>query len=178
MRDVEEVALPFLDDAGTILQLIMLPEAAEFHLPWLRSRLDEYGADVRARLLAGLLLPATSTVTGRRARRWYCARLDEVLGRYDLLVAPQMLVLPPRVGEDTVEVGGEQVPYRLSVIPTNSPWALASLPVASVPCGFVEGLPVGLAIVGPRFAEATVLRLAHAFQAVTDWHEQRPPLAG
>ncbi len=148
---VEEVTLPLLDAAGTILPLIMLPEAAEVHLPWLRSRLDEYGADVRARLLAGLLLPATATVTGRRARRWYCEQLDGVLGRFDLLAAPQMLVLPPRIGEDTVEVGGEQVLYRLSVIPTNSPWTLAALPVASVPCGFVDGLPVGLALVGPRF---------------------------
>jgi Asp-tRNA(Asn)/Glu-tRNA(Gln) amidotransferase A subunit family amidase len=129
-------------------------------------------------LLAGLLLPATATVTGRRARRWYCEQLDVVLGRFDLLAAPQMLVRPPRIGEETVEVGGEQVLYRLSVIPTSSPWTLASLPVASVPCGFVDGLPVGLALVGPRFGEATVLRLAHAFQTVTDWHEQRPPIAG
>ncbi len=89
-----------------------------------------------------------------------------------------MLSVPPRIGEETVEVGGEQVLYRLSVIPTNSPWALAGLPVVSVPCGFVDGLPVGLALVGHRFAEATVLRLAHAFQSVTDWHERRPPSAG
>ena len=71
----------------------MLPEAAEVHLPWLRSRLDEYGPDVRARLLAGLLLPVTAGVTGRRARRWYCERLEGVLGRFDVLVAPQMLTL-------------------------------------------------------------------------------------
>jgi aspartyl-tRNA(Asn)/glutamyl-tRNA(Gln) amidotransferase subunit A len=38
-------------------------------------------------------------------------------------------------------------------------------------------LPVGLALVGRRFAEATVLRAAHAFQQVTDWHERRPPVA-
>jgi aspartyl-tRNA(Asn)/glutamyl-tRNA(Gln) amidotransferase subunit A len=176
--DVEETAVPLLEEAGTILQLIMLPEASEVHLPWLRSRLDEYGADVRARLLAGLLLPGTAGVTGRRARRWYCEQLDGVLSRFDALAAPQMLTMPPRIGEDTVEVGGEQVLYRLSVIPTNSPWTLAGLPVASVPCGFVDGLPVGLALVGPRFAEATVLRLAQAFQMTTDWHERRPPIAG
>ena len=175
---VEEVEVPLLDEAGAILPLIMLPEAAEVHLPWLRSRLDEYGPDVRARLLAGLLLPATAGVTGRRARRWYCDRLADVMGRFDVLAAPQMLTLPPRIGEDTVEVGGEEVLYRLSVIPTSSPWTLAGLPVVSVPCGFVDGLPVGLALVGQRFAEATVLRLAHAYQTLTDWHERRPPLAG
>jgi aspartyl-tRNA(Asn)/glutamyl-tRNA(Gln) amidotransferase subunit A len=175
---VEEVEVPLLDQAGAILPLIMLPEAAEVHLPWLRSRLDDYGPDVRARLLAGLLLPVTAGVTGRRARRWYCERLEEVLGRFDVLAAPQMLTAPPRIGEDTVEVSGEEVLYRLSVIPTSSPWTLAGLPVASVPCGFVDGLPVGLALVGRRFAEADVLRLAHAYQTSTDWHERRPPIAG
>ncbi len=175
---VEHVEVPLLDEAGAILPLIMLPEAAEVHLPWLRSRLDEYGPDVRARLLAGLLLPVTAGVTGRRARRWYCERLAGVMGRFDALVAPQMLTTPPRIGEDTVEVGGEEMLYRLSVIPTSSPWTLAGLPVVSVPCGFVDGLPVGLALVGHRFAEATVLRLAHAYQTLTDWHERRPPLAG
>ena len=175
---VEEVEVPLLDQAGAILPLIMLPEAAEVHLPWLRSRLDDYGPDVRARLLAGLLLPATAGVTGRRARRWYCERLAGVMERFDVLAAPQMLTLPPRIGEDTVEVAGEEVLYRLSVIPTSSPWTLAGLPVVSAPCGFVDDLPVGLALVGRRFEEATVLRLAHAYQALTDWHERRPPLAG
>lgn len=175
---VEEVAVPLLDEAGAIVPLIMLPEAAEVHLRWLRSRLDDYGPDVRARLLAGLLLPATAVVTGRRACRWYCERLDGVFERFDVLAAPQMLTPPPRIGEDTVEVGGEEMLYRLSVIPTNSPWTLAGLPVVSVPCGFVDGLPVGLALVGRRFAEETVLRLGHAYQTLTDWHERMPPVAG
>ena len=88
-----------------------------------------------------------------------------------------MPVLPPRIGEETVELDGRAVPYRLALIPYNSPWSLVGSPVVSVPCGFVEGLPVGLALVGPRFAEGTVLRAAHAFQRATDWHERRPALA-
>jgi aspartyl-tRNA(Asn)/glutamyl-tRNA(Gln) amidotransferase subunit A len=175
---VEETDVPLMDEAATILQLIMLPEASEVHLPWLRTRLQEYGPDVRVRLLTGLLLPATSTVTGRRARRWYCERLDEVLDRFDLLAAPQMLVPPPLIGEDTVDVSGTKVLYRLSLMPTNSPWTLAGLPVASVPCGFADRMPTGLALVGRRFGEATVLRAAHAYQTVTDWHQRRPPVAG
>jgi Asp-tRNA(Asn)/Glu-tRNA(Gln) amidotransferase A subunit family amidase len=43
-----------------------------------------------------------------------------------------------------------------------------------VPCGFVDGLPVGLAIAGPPAADAAVLRVAAAFQTATDWHERRP----
>jgi aspartyl-tRNA(Asn)/glutamyl-tRNA(Gln) amidotransferase subunit A len=51
---------------------------------------------------------------------------------------------------------------------------LAGLPAISVPCGFVQGLPVGLQIVGPHFSEARVLAAAHAFQCVTDWHTRIP----
>jgi aspartyl-tRNA(Asn)/glutamyl-tRNA(Gln) amidotransferase subunit A len=97
-----------------------------------------------------------------------------VLDRFDLLAAPAMPVVAPPIGVETVTPRGEPIPYRLSLIPFNSPWSLAGLPTASVPCGFVDGLPAGLALVGRRFAEETVLRAAHAFQGATDWHERRP----
>jgi aspartyl-tRNA(Asn)/glutamyl-tRNA(Gln) amidotransferase subunit A len=51
---------------------------------------------------------------------------------------------------------------------------LAGLPAVSVPCGFVNDLPVGLQVVGPHFSEARVLQVAHAFQRVTDWHTRVP----
>ena len=173
---VEPVDVPLLEESGTINQLLMLPEAAEVHLPWLRTRLGDYGADVRARLLAGLLLPGTAHVTGLRARRWFCDGLRQVFDRVDLLVAPQMPVVPPPIDDLEVELRGERIPYRLALIPFNSPWSLAGLPVASVPAGFVDGLPVGLAIVGRHRGEQTVLGAAHALQRATDWHDQRPPL--
>jgi len=68
------------------------------------------------------------------------------------------------------------MPYRLALIPFNSPWSLPGLPVVSVPAGFVDGLPVGLALVGKPLDEQTILSAAHAFQRATDWHEQRPAL--
>jgi aspartyl-tRNA(Asn)/glutamyl-tRNA(Gln) amidotransferase subunit A len=172
---IEPVEVPGLEDAGTIQQLMMLPEATSVHLPWLRERPGDYGADVRSRLLAGLLLPGTAYVTGLRLRRRYRRDLEELLRGYDLLAAPAMPVTAPRIGEETVTVRGVSLPYRLALIPFNSPWSLAGLPAASVPCGFVEGLPVGLSLAGRPFGEETVLRAAHAYQGATDWHERRPP---
>lgn len=174
---VERVEAAFLRRAEVVQQLVMLPEAAEAHLPWLRTRLADYGADVRARLLAGLLLPASAPVTGQRARRALALEARPLLERFDLLAAPEMPIVAPRIGEDPVEVAGQRIPYRLSLIPFNSPWSCLGLPTASVPCGFVDGLPVGLALTGRRLAEATVLRAAHALQRVTGWHERRPPEA-
>ena len=169
---VEPVVVPLLEEAGTIVQAIMLPEATQAHLGWLRTRLPDYGPDVRARLLAGLLLPSTAYVTGLRARRWYLNELRPVFERFDLLVQPAMPVIPPRIGEETVSLHGEEIPYRLALIPFNSPWSLAGAPVASVPCGFVEDMPAGLALVGRPSGEATVLRAAATFQHVTDWHRR------
>jgi aspartyl-tRNA(Asn)/glutamyl-tRNA(Gln) amidotransferase subunit A len=171
---VERIDGSAFDHAGIVQQLLMLPEASAFHLPWLRTRLADYGADVRARLLAGLALPATAYPTGLRARRWLEEQVRPLLERYEVLAAPAMPVVAPPIGEDVVELNGRSVPYRLALIPFNSPWSCLGLPVVSVPCGFVDGLPVALALVGRRFEDATVLRLAHAFQLATDWHERRP----
>ena len=175
---VEPVTIPLLEEAGTIVQTIMLPEAAEAHLRWLRTRLPDYGADVRARLLAGLLLPSTAYVTGLRALRWYRDELRHVFDRYDLVVHPAMPVVPPLIREETGALQREGIPYRLALIPFNSPWTLAGAPVASVPCGFVAGMPVGLALVGRASGDATVLRAAAAFQRATDWHARRPAYVG
>jgi len=172
-----DVELDLFDRFGTIQQAMQFVEAASVHAGWLRTRLAEYGPDVRARLLAGLFLPSTTYTLGQRARRLAYASFERALQGLDVLAAPTMPVTSPRIGEETVELDGAVIAYRLALIPFNSPWSLVGAPVVSVPAGFVDGLPVGLALVGRRFGEATVLRAAHAFQRVTDWHERRPALA-
>jgi aspartyl-tRNA(Asn)/glutamyl-tRNA(Gln) amidotransferase subunit A len=173
---IERAAVPQLLEAGTIQQLVMLPEATSVHLPWLKSRLADYGPDVRARLLAGLLLPSTAYVTGLRWKRRYSTELDAVLERFDVLAAPAMPLVAPRIGDETVTIRGETMPYRRSLIAFNSPWSLAGVPALTVPCGFVDGLPVGLALVGRRYRDAVLLRAGHAYQQATAWHERRPGL--
>jgi aspartyl-tRNA(Asn)/glutamyl-tRNA(Gln) amidotransferase subunit A len=51
---------------------------------------------------------------------------------------------------------------------------LAGVPAMSVPAGFIDGLPVGLQIIGDYFSEARLLNAAHQFQQVTDWHQREP----
>jgi aspartyl-tRNA(Asn)/glutamyl-tRNA(Gln) amidotransferase subunit A len=163
----EHVELPLHDEIATITQLVMLPEAAAVHLGWLRTRLADYGADVRARLLAGLLLPSTAYVTGLRARNWVRSLWERELADFDLLVAPAMPIVAPRL---------DAIPpdYRLLIMPYNSPASLLGLPVTVAPCGFADGLPVGLSMMGRFGEDGLTLRAAEAFQQTTDWHEQRP----
>ena len=56
------------------------------------------------------------------------------------------------------------------------PANIAGIPAISVPCGFSDGLPVGLQLMGPAMAEATLLRTGYAYEQATDWHTKRPPL--
>jgi aspartyl-tRNA(Asn)/glutamyl-tRNA(Gln) amidotransferase subunit A len=165
----EPVDARVLELAAVIQQLNMLPEAAAAHLPWLRTKLADYGADVRARLLAGLSLPSTAYPTGLRARRWLWDQVRTLFERYDILAAPTMPIVAPRLDEIPAD-------YRLVLMPFNSPWSCLGLPVVSVPCGFVDGLPVGMALVGREGEDATVLRAAQALQQASDWHERRPEM--
>ena len=87
---VERVDAPFLRRAEAVQQLVMLPEAAEAHLPWLRTRLADYGADVRARLLAGLLLPVVGADHRPAGAAGACARST----------AAVRALRPPRIARD------------------------------------------------------------------------------
>ena len=171
---VTDVEIPGVEHFGTIQQAMQFSDATQVHQATLQTNLDAYGPDVRARLLTGLFVPSTAYAAGQRARRVAHERMREVFGEFDLLCAPTMPVLPPRIGDDTVELNGTTILYRLTIIPYNSPWSLVGLPVLSVPCGFVEGLPVAMALIGWRFAEELVLRAGHAYQQVTDWHSRVP----
>ena len=168
---LETVTIPLHEEIATITQLIMLPEATAVHLPWLRTRLADYGPDVRARLLAGLVLPPTAHATGMRAQRWVRDEWERALGGYDVLVAPAMPITAPRL--DAIPAD-----YRLLVMPYNSPAALLGLPVVVAPAGFVDGLPVGLALTGRRGEDGVPLALAEAFQKRTDWHLRSPVDSG
>ncbi|MFG2044942.1 amidase [Dactylosporangium sp. NPDC048998] len=120
----------------------------------------------------------TENVTRTRILRGFL----EVLGAYDLLVSPTMPVAAfPHPGPEAgnTHVNGKPVRepmldfHRLTESPTH-----AMLPAISVNCGFtVDGLPVGLQIIGPPLADAAVLAAAAAFESVTDWGNRRPPIA-
>jgi aspartyl-tRNA(Asn)/glutamyl-tRNA(Gln) amidotransferase subunit A len=99
---------------------------------------------------------------------------EQALATVDLLLTPTSPNVAFRLGE---KIGDPFAMYLndLCTIPVN----IAGNPAVSIPCGFSEGLPVGLQLIGGMFDEATLLRAAHAYGALTGWHERRPPaLAG
>ncbi|MFQ5813529.1 MAG: amidase family protein, partial [Anaerolineae bacterium] len=90
---------------------------------------------------------------------------------FDVLVAPTSPTVAFKIGERV----DDPLQMYLSDVFTLS-LNLAGICGISIPCGFADGLPVGLQIMGDAFAEETVLRVAYAYEQATEWHKRRPAL--
>jgi aspartyl-tRNA(Asn)/glutamyl-tRNA(Gln) amidotransferase subunit A len=156
---------------------VLSPEAYAYHERWLRERPQDYGDDVRERLRVGAFVAASDYLKGQRARGILRDEVNAALGEVDVLVCATTPIVATSVGQTEVTVEHSTVPVRASLIRYTRPFNLTGHPAASIPCGFTAaGLPVGLQIVGRAFDEATVLRVADAYQRATDWHKRRPPI--
>ncbi|MEV8372375.1 amidase [Kribbella sp. NPDC056861] len=105
------------------------------------------------------------------------AELGRAMGvfhqQYDVLVTPTLPLTAFPVGQDVPD--NWHSPEWTSWTPYTYPFNLTQQPALSVPCGLTSrGLPVGLQIVGARHADALVLRVGQAYQAITDWHLRTP----
>jgi len=173
---VEEVSLPHTLHAQVAGNAIMSSEAASLHAAWLRERSQDYGADVLQRIQGGLLVHATEYLHSQQMRTLVQHDFANAFTRVDVVLGPTVPLVAPRIGH-TFEAGGpfnvapRAIANRLTV-----PCNLTGMPAISVPCGFSEGLPVGLQIMAPAFAESLLLRVAAAYEAACDWRAQRPPV--
>ena len=99
---------------------------------------------------------------------------DRVFGEVDLVALPTSPTPAFRLGEKTAD---PVQMYLADVFTVGAP--LAGLPAVSVPCGFTsQTLPVGLQLVGRAWEEASLLRVAHAYERATAWKEKRPQAPG
>ena len=176
---VREVEVPELEPSISALLTVDIAEPAAYHAAWLRERPEDYGSDVRALLEAGELYLATHYIQAQRYRSVLGAHLAEALSDVDVLITPTVPFTAPPVGATEVELEtGEVLDIITAVMRYNALPPLAGLPAMSVPCGFAgDGMPIGMQLIGRAFDEATVLRVGHGYQAITDWHSRQPPLA-
>ena len=175
---VEKVPLPKIPHAGPASFAIIAAEATAYHEPYLKSRAAEYGADVRARLTSGQFVLATQYLKAQRARQVIRADVDAALRRVDALLFPTTPIPAPPLEAHEVTVDGFTQDVRWWLVRCTRPINVTGHPALSVPCGFtVDGLPIGLQLVGRYFDEATLLRIGHAYEAVSPARDRRPPLA-
>ncbi|MBM7365370.1 amidase [Gordonia hydrophobica] len=187
-----EQALRTLLEQGAVQTAVQVPdiegnisaqltiEAAEpstYHQRTLREQPQNYGDDVRLLLQTGELLPAVHYLQAQRYRAMLRTQMLAALERVDVIVCPTLPFTATPLGETTVEIDAGVPEDMLAAIMqfTGLP-SLTGLPAMSVPCGFDDaGLPIGLQLIGRPFAEASLLRVAAAFQNATDFHRRQPP---
>ena len=165
---IEAVDTPSLDDALPVWGALM-SEAYEYHAETLRATPEKFGEGLRTRIYLTALFTAQDVQRAQRLRARIARDVDALLSRVDALVFPGQAV-PALRFEDTPSTG-----FAPASIKYTAPWNLLGLPAVVVPCGVSrDGLPVSIQIVGRRFDDATVLRIARAYERVTDWHRRRP----
>ena len=170
-----EAALPLMAHAAGASTAVLAPEAYAYHERWLQTRPQDYGPDVRERLRVGAFISGADYLQGARVRGLIRDEVDQVLAGLDVLICPSTPIAATAVDQGEVVIRGERQSVRQSLIRYTRPFNLSGHPAVSVPCGLTtSGLPIGLQIVGRPFDEATVLRVADAYQRATDWHARRP----
>jgi aspartyl-tRNA(Asn)/glutamyl-tRNA(Gln) amidotransferase subunit A len=139
-----------------------------------KTRSEGFGAEVKRRILLGTYVLSAGYYDAYYKKAMQVRTLlrrdfDEAFRGCDLVATPTAPEVAFRIGEKT----GDPIKMYLSDIYTVSA-NLAGIPGLSVPCGFASDLPVGLQLLGRPLDEATLLRVADAYQRRTDWHTRHP----
>jgi aspartyl-tRNA(Asn)/glutamyl-tRNA(Gln) amidotransferase subunit A len=167
--EVREVTLSPLQDWAACGSIISIVERAAAYEDMMRTRLDKFGERLRNRLLTSCFVSGVDYVQAVRRRRELCAELAQAMADVDVLLTA---VQPNEASKiDAVPKWDMQTPNF------TMPFNVAGCPAISVCSGFgLGGLPVAIQLVGKPFAEATVFRAAHAYEAATEWRSHRPSL--
>ena len=141
---------------------------------FMATRAAGFGPEVKRRIMIGTYALSAGYYDAyykraQQVRTLIRGDFERVFAGCDALVTPTAPTTAFLFGERA----GDPLQMYLTDICTVTA-NLAGIPGLSIPCGFAGGLPVGLQFLGPAFAEGTLLRLARAYQEVTDWHERRP----
>ncbi|MEX0606109.1 MAG: Asp-tRNA(Asn)/Glu-tRNA(Gln) amidotransferase subunit GatA [Marinobacter sp.] len=139
-----------------------------------RTRAEGFGSEVKRRILVGTYALSAGYfdayyLKAQKVRRLIQQDFINAFGEVDIIMSPTS----PSPAFVQGEKSNDPVTMYLEDIFTIST-NLAGLPAMSVPAGLIEGLPVGLQMIGDYFSEARLLNAAHQFQQVTDWHQMTP----
>lgn len=144
---------------------------------YFRARAEGFGPEVKRRIMLGTYALSTGYydayyLKAQKVRTLVKGDFDKAFEQFDVLATPTSPTVAFRIGERTADPLAMYL-SDVCTIPVN----LAGLPGVSVPCGFVDGLPVGLQLIGPPLGEGRLLRVAQRYQDATAWHHQYPEIS-
>ena len=173
-----ETALPNLP-YGPVIGTVIDAEAASIFEQFIRDGRVNQLADQSQidGLKASLTYSALDYLKAMRVRSQIQAAFFQLFGGLDLLIAPTHFSPPERADQPFDETPPKRPDKRgvgRGLVQASN---LCGLPAVTIPCGFVNGLPIALQIVGSPFAENRILAFAREFQNRSDFHRRRPPVA-
>jgi aspartyl-tRNA(Asn)/glutamyl-tRNA(Gln) amidotransferase subunit A len=140
-----------------------------------KTREEGFGPEVKQRIMIGTYALSAGYydafyLKAQQVRTLIKRDFDNAFTKYDAIIAPTTPTVAFKIG-----AVGDPLAMKLNDVLT-IPANMAGIPAISLPCGFSDGLPIGLQIMAPAFAEATLFTIAHAYEQATDWHTQRAKL--
>ena len=164
--------LPYAELATTII----LSEAASIFEPLIASGKVNELADPKqiAGLKSGLEITAKDYLKAMRIRTIAQQKIRGLFGEVDILLSPARFGPASRISEPIDRRSDQPTPKASGLSALIPAGNLAGLPALSLPCGFADGLPVAIQLVGSAFSENLLLAFGKEFQTRTDWHRRRP----
>lgn len=137
-----------------------------------KTRENGFGPEVKRRIMLGTYALSAGYydawyLKAQKVRTLIRREFDEVFTKYDALVTPTSPTVPFKIWERA----DDPLAMYLSDVCT-LPLNIAGIPGISLPAGFADGLPVGMQIIGKSFGEATILKVAYAYEQATEWHKK------
>ncbi len=141
-----------------------------------QTRSQGFGNEVKRRIMLGTYSLSAGSYDAyykkaQQVRTLIKQDFDNVLEKYDVIIGPTTPTPAFKIGEN-IKDPLTMYANDILTIPVN----LAGVPGISIPCGFSNGLPLGLQIIGNYFDEATIYRVAHAYEQATSFHKQTPQI--
>lgn len=152
------------------------PDAESLIDLYKKSRAEGFGDEVKRRIMLGTFALSSGYYDAyykkaQKVRTLIKKDFEDVFEKYDVIIGPTTPTPAFKIGEN-IDDPLTMYANDILTIPLN----LAGAPGISVPCGFDNGLPLGLQIIGNYFDEATIYRVAHAFEQATEFHKKKPGL--
>ncbi|WP_428487995.1 amidase [Rhodopila sp.] len=167
---VRTVTLPSLTEFAAINRVILCGEAWSIHAPWLRERPGDYGQLARRRLLPGAFMTAGDYVGAQRRRTQVIAAVQDQFRDVDVLLCASSMDPATRL-DDAAETA-RSYPRQ-----ARTPFNVTGHPAVAMMSGLARnGLPLSVQFAGRYFDDATVLRVAAAYERATKWHTKMPPI--
>jgi aspartyl-tRNA(Asn)/glutamyl-tRNA(Gln) amidotransferase subunit A len=170
--EIVDVEIAGLADAAAADFIVLNAEAFAAHEEALRTRMGDFGRSARVYQLQGAFLSAADYIVALRVGAAVRDRVNETLSAVDFLATPVVPVLTAEAAR-----AARAQPHTGGTAIFTAPFNLTGHPALAVPGGISsEGIPIGLQLIGRAGGDADLLRLAHAYEQATPWHDMHPPI--